>query len=148
VEQLRGAAQRLETIGMVPAATRLRRHLAARLRDCDEREQALVELRHVHDVFTRMGATFELTRTREQIRELGVRPPPREAPAAVGLLSSRELEIARMVVGRQSNKSIAKALAISPRTVGTHLTNIFRKLGVETRGELEAAVHKLDLMRR
>jgi DNA-binding CsgD family transcriptional regulator len=130
---------------MVPAATRLRRHLAARLRDSGQREQALVELRHVHDVFARMGADFELAKTRDQIRELGARPPSREAPAGADMLSTRELQIARMVIGNLSNKSIAKALAISPRTVGTHLTNIFRKLEVETRGELSDAVHRLDV---
>jgi DNA-binding CsgD family transcriptional regulator len=145
VEQLRGAARHLEAMGMVPAASRLRRHLAARLRDCGEREQALVELRHVHDIFARMGAGVELAKTRDQIRELGARPPSREAPPGADLLSSRELEIARMVIGHQSNKAIAKALAISPRTVGTHLTNIFRKLNVETRGELNDAVRRMNV---
>jgi LuxR family transcriptional regulator, maltose regulon positive regulatory protein len=51
-------------------------------------------------------------------------------------LSTRELEIARLVSSRKSNKEIAKTLGISPRTVSTHLSNIFGKLGVESRGEL------------
>ncbi len=37
---------------------------------------------------------------------------------------------------RRSNKAIAKELGISPRTVTTHLTNIYGKLDVGSRGEL------------
>ena len=51
-------------------------------------------------------------------------------------LSPRELEIARLVVGRKSNKAIAKKLGISPRTVSTHLSNVFQKLNLTSRGEL------------
>jgi DNA-binding CsgD family transcriptional regulator len=46
------------------------------------------------------------------------------------------VEIARLIAARQSNKAIAKELGISPRTVGTHLTTVFRKLAIGTRGEL------------
>jgi DNA-binding CsgD family transcriptional regulator len=51
-------------------------------------------------------------------------------------LTAREFEIARLVGARKSNKAIARTLGISPRTVGTHLSNIFRKLEVGTRVEL------------
>ena len=51
-------------------------------------------------------------------------------------LSAREVEIVQLVASRKSNKEIASVLGISPRTVSTHLSNIFGKLGVESRGEL------------
>jgi DNA-binding CsgD family transcriptional regulator len=51
-------------------------------------------------------------------------------------LTGRELEIARMVARRKSNKEIGAALDISSRTVSTHLSNIFGKVGVASRGEL------------
>jgi DNA-binding CsgD family transcriptional regulator len=57
-------------------------------------------------------------------------------------LTGREIEIAQMVGERKSNKAIGDALAISPRTVSTHLTNIFRKLDVTTRAELAEYVTK------
>jgi DNA-binding NarL/FixJ family response regulator len=41
-----------------------------------------------------------------------------------------------MVAMRKTNKQIGTALDISSRTVSTHLTNIFGKLGVESRAEL------------
>jgi len=46
------------------------------------------------------------------------------------------VEIVRLVAGRRSNKEIGAALDISSRTVSTHLSNVFAKLGVTSRGEL------------
>jgi len=42
----------------------------------------------------------------------------------------------RLVAARRSNKEIGTALGISARTASTHLSNIFSKLGVVSRGEL------------
>lgn len=145
VERLRAAAERLEAIPVAPDAARLRRHFAARLRDQGERDEAIRELRHVHAVFARMGAERELSKTREQIRELGARPPTREAAPGAAGLSSRELEIARLVAARKSNKTIARQLDISPRTVSTHLSNIFRKLEVGSRSELADVIRRREL---
>ena len=49
---------------------------------------------------------------------------------------SRELEVARLVARRFSNKAIGKELGMATRTASTHLSNIFQKLGVSNRGEL------------
>jgi two-component system, NarL family, response regulator LiaR len=48
-------------------------------------------------------------------------------------LHDREMEILKLVARGISNKEIADKLFISQRTVDTHLINIFRKLGVESR---------------
>jgi DNA-binding CsgD family transcriptional regulator len=48
-------------------------------------------------------------------------------------LSPRELEIARMVTEGHTNKQIGEALFIAPKTVKTHVYNIYRKLGVSNR---------------
>ncbi len=50
-------------------------------------------------------------------------------------LTERELEILRLVGEGLSNKQIGKELFISDRTVQAHLSNIFAKLGVNTRTE-------------
>jgi len=48
-------------------------------------------------------------------------------------LTSREIEVLRLVAGGFTNASIADQLVISERTVNTHLVSIYGKLGVHTR---------------
>lgn len=56
------------------------------------------------------------------------------APApAIQTLSAREQQVAEAVAAGQSNKEIARALAITERTVKAHLSAIFGKLGVRDR---------------
>lgn len=50
-------------------------------------------------------------------------------------LSSRELEILQLIAQGRHNKEIARRLAISLRTVETHLNNVFSKMGVSSRTE-------------
>jgi DNA-binding CsgD family transcriptional regulator len=142
--RLREAVARLESIPAIPDAARLRRHVAARLRDHGEREEALKELRLIHDIFVRLGAEQELAKTREQIRELGARPPVKETGQGIQGLSGRELEIARLASEGKSNKTIARSLDISPRTVSTHLSNVFGKLEIASRGELAEVIRRID----
>ena len=134
--QLRGATDALEAIPFVADAARLRRQLAIALARTGDREGATRELRRAHEVFARLGAETELNETREQLRELGARPPARSITQGMAGLTGREVEIVRLVAARRSNKEIGAALGISARTASTHLSNIFTKLGVESRGEL------------
>ncbi|HKJ03574.1 MAG TPA: LuxR C-terminal-related transcriptional regulator, partial [Longimicrobiales bacterium] len=85
-------------------------------------------------------------KTRIQFREVGHRAPPRGAGEGMAGLTERELEIARHVARRKSNKAIGKELAISPRTVSTHLSNIFQKLDVASRAELGDLVREQGLL--
>jgi DNA-binding CsgD family transcriptional regulator/tetratricopeptide (TPR) repeat protein len=133
---MRQAAEALEEIPMIPYGVRIRRQLAGRLADIGDTGGALAELRRVHDVLARLGAEQELEKARIQFRELGHRPPPRGAGEGVAGLTGREMQIARLVARRKSNKAIGKDLGISPRTVSTHLSNIFQKLELESRAEL------------
>lgn len=48
-------------------------------------------------------------------------------------LTDREMEIVRLVASGCKNKEVGATLTISERTVKTHLTNIFQKLGVRDR---------------
>jgi HD-GYP domain-containing protein (c-di-GMP phosphodiesterase class II)/DNA-binding CsgD family transcriptional regulator len=69
-------------------------------------------------------------------------PRRREWPAG---LTSREVEVLRLVARGQSNRQIATTLMISPKTTGTHVEHIYRKLGVTSRSlaSLFAAKHGL-----
>ncbi len=49
--------------------------------------------------------------------------------------TARELDVLRAAARGLGNKQIAAELGLSPRTVQTHLTNLFAKLGVSTRTE-------------
>jgi len=136
VPRLRAAANALEAVPFVFDAARLRRLIGRAMVDAGDREGAERELRRAHEVFVRLGAQREIRATREQLRALGKRPPAAAAGSGAGALSAREAEIARLVAARKSNKEIGAALDISARTVSTHLSNIYGKLGVSSRGEL------------
>lgn len=130
------AADELDAVPFVYHAARMRKFAVSLLESDDDREGAIRELRKAHDVFARLGAEFELLRTRSHLRSLGVRLPPRRVTEGGGGLTGRELDIVRLIVRRKSNKEIAIVLDISARTVSTHLSNIFTKLSVESRGDL------------
>ncbi len=143
---LQAAAEQLEEIPYPYTAARIRREVARALAHTGDRDAAVRELRRAHDVFARLGATSELSRTREELRTLGVRPPVKVMGAGGAGLTGRELEIARMVAQRKANKEIGSALKISARTVSTHLSNIFTKIGVDSRGALADYVREKGLL--
>lgn len=73
------------------------------------------------------------------IEELALRAAP-PAVARAEQLTPRESALVNLVASGASNKAIAERLSISVKTVKTHLTNIFKKLGLSTRLELAVAV--------
>lgn len=54
----------------------------------------------------------------------------------LALLSPRERQVLQLLLGGDSRKQVASKLSLSPHTVSDHLKEIYRKLGVATRGEL------------
>jgi two-component system NarL family response regulator len=62
-------------------------------------------------------------------------------------LTPRELGTLRLMADGYSNKEIASALAISERTVKTHLTHLFDKLGVASRTEAVRVATRRGLVR-
>ena len=60
----------------------------------------------------------------------------REARERVARLSGREREVLDLVVEGLTNKEIARALGLSPRTVETHRANLSAKLEVATLAQL------------
>ncbi len=50
-----------------------------------------------------------------------------------GNLTRREQQVFGLLIEGNSNKQIAFALRISPKTVEEHLTNIYRKIGATSR---------------
>jgi two-component system NarL family response regulator len=62
-------------------------------------------------------------------------------------LTPRELAALRLMANGQSNKEIATSLAISERTVKTHLAHLFEKLGVTSRTEAVRVATRRGLVR-
>jgi len=82
-------------------------------------------------------ARGELAATGVHARSAGV--------GGVADLTPRELQIALAVAEGRRNKEIAGALFMSVRTVEFHLTRVFIKLGVRSRGELSARLASREL---
>jgi DNA-binding CsgD family transcriptional regulator len=68
--------------------------------------------------------------------------------AGAPALTSRELEVLRLVAAGQSNREIAAALVISPKTASVHVSNILAKLAAATRTEAAVKAHDLGLLIR
>ena len=146
IDLMRQAAEALEEIPMIPDAARIRRQLAGRLAEIDRSEDSAEELKRVYEIFLKLGADLELEKTRIQFREIGHRPPPRGVGEGVAGLTARELEVARLVAQSLSNKAIGKKLGMATRTASTHLSNIFHKLEVGSRGELADLIREKGLL--
>jgi LuxR family transcriptional regulator, maltose regulon positive regulatory protein len=73
-------------------------------------------------------------------------PPLPPAQLLVEPLSLRELEVLKLIEAGDSNDKIAGRLVISTATVKRHITNIYAKLGVETRTQAVALARELNLL--
>jgi DNA-binding CsgD family transcriptional regulator/tetratricopeptide (TPR) repeat protein len=65
---------------------------------------------------------------------------PRREPAYAGAqpLTAREVEVARLIATGATNRQVAEALCISPKTVAAHVEHILTKLGAARRTEIAA----------
>jgi DNA-binding NarL/FixJ family response regulator len=68
-----------------------------------------------------------------------VQLPESSAVSGVNALTSRELDVLRLVARGRANKEIASDLGIGEKTVKTHVSNVLAKLGVQSR--TQAALH-------
>jgi DNA-binding CsgD family transcriptional regulator len=64
------------------------------------------------------------------------------APAG---LSSREVEVLRLVAAGHTNRKIAAILIVSEHTIARHLQSVFTKFGVNTRTAAAAVAHRHGL---
>ncbi len=140
-ELLRASSTRLDELGLAMAAAFgwlewAELGLAGRL---DGEAAARVEA--VATELARMGAHEAAERGRRLLRG-----PRRPAPALGRStdLTERELDVAHLVAEGLSNPEIAERLFVSTRTVTTHLTHIYRRLGLSGRTALAHYVHTRD----
>jgi DNA-binding CsgD family transcriptional regulator len=91
------------------------------------------------DLARRCTAAPLSERIRSELSAIGTRPR-RDYLGGVEALTPGELRIARMAAEGRTNKDIAQALFVTLRTVETHLTHVYRKLDIDSRGALGGAL--------
>jgi DNA-binding CsgD family transcriptional regulator len=143
------AATVADDVGL-PMDAALARTLAGRaLAQNGERDRAVEELKRAASALDLCGAQRYRDAAERELRRLGEhihrrsQPPAREG-TGVESLTQRELEIARLVVDRRTNREIADLLVLSPRTIETHIRNIFGKLDAGSRVEVARIVERAD----
>jgi DNA-binding CsgD family transcriptional regulator/KaiC/GvpD/RAD55 family RecA-like ATPase len=104
-----------------------------RLRRARRRSDARNHLHPALETFERLGAKSWAARTRAELRATGENVG---APPVADSLTVQELQIALKVVEGATNREVAAALFLSPKTVEAHLSHIYSKLGLRSRTEL------------
>ena len=119
-------------------AARVRVLIAKACRTLGDEETAALELDAARRAFLELRAAPELARVDALARGT--------ASGSEHGLTKRELEVLRHVAAGRSNKAIARALALSNRTVDRHLSNIFDKLTVTSRSAATAFAYRNRLI--
>ncbi|MDQ0582333.1 helix-turn-helix transcriptional regulator [Streptomyces rishiriensis] len=109
------------------------------LTDAGERGRGRDHLREGAERAERLGSVRLLTHAEQALRTAGGR---RTTPAHTGsgALTGSERRIAELAAEGRTNTEIAELLHVARRTVETHLTSTYRKLGIRRRGELRGVL--------
>jgi DNA-binding CsgD family transcriptional regulator len=113
--------------------------LGALLRRRNRRTEARELLREALDVAHRAGARPLADQAETELRATGARPR-RVVLTGLDSLTASERRIAELASQGLTNREIAQTLFITARTVEGHLTSVFRKLMLDSRDELPAAL--------
>jgi DNA-binding CsgD family transcriptional regulator len=113
------------------------------LRRQRRRREARQELRVAHEMFGSLGAAAFAERARAELEATGEHARRRTVEAADSL-TPQEARIARLAAEGASNPDIADQLYVSRRTVESHLTKIYTKLGVSSRTQLAYLILRHD----
>jgi predicted ATPase/DNA-binding CsgD family transcriptional regulator len=126
------AADRLRTMLGVPVIAYWRARHEASLRDA---RSALGEDRFAVEVATGQALPIEEAIAEAKAAIAGVETGSPQTPRdfATPLLTPRERDVLRLLVEGRTDKEIAAALFVSPRTATTHVASILAKLGVASR---------------
>ncbi len=104
-------------------------------RRAKQKRAAADALREALEIFERLGAPTWVAQTSAELRRVGLRRAPAE-------LTATELRVAELAAAGLTNREVASAAFISPKTVQANLTRVYRKLGIRSRAELGARMAK------
>jgi DNA-binding CsgD family transcriptional regulator len=97
--------------------------------------EARAQLTVVLEAATRLGARHLADSARGELRASGVAEAPISTDPLVEL-TAQQRQIVRLAADGLSNREIGEQLFLSPRTVGSHLYNVYPKLGISSRHQL------------
>jgi DNA-binding CsgD family transcriptional regulator len=132
VAVLEGSAARLEHAKALAA-------LGSALRRARQPTEAREPLRRALELADICSATPLAEHVRSELYATGARPRT-EALSGVESLTASERRVADLAAQGQTNRDIAQALYVTPKTVEVHLSNAYRKLGIRSRRELAGAL--------
>ncbi|WP_176956312.1 LuxR C-terminal-related transcriptional regulator [Streptomyces sp. KS_16] len=141
-------AEAVDVLGPAPARLELARALdafGAALLHRDDKRGARSALRRGLDLAVGCGATVLAARLQERLHLAGGRVG---RAGGAGALTAGEERVGTLAAQGYSNKQIAELLVVSLRTVETHLTGAYRKLGIAGRPYLAAAMAAADRSRQ
>lgn len=136
---LREATAVIEPSPAMLVRARVATELGAALRRANQRAEARAPLALGLELAERAGATALVQRAREELIATGARPR-RAARTGVSSLTASERRIAQLAANGQTNRDIAQALFVTPKTVEIHLSHTYQKLGIQSRSQLTAAL--------
>ena len=87
----------------------------------------------VKDLNSTNGTFINGEKVVEAVLTAGGHPAPPIRSVRPAGLSEREVEVLRLVIRGLSNRQMAEALFVSPKTVDHHIQHIYDKIGVSTR---------------
>ena len=116
--------------------------LGAALRRENRRTEAREPLERASDMASRGGLLALSERARIELAAAGARPRREALLSAARVADPGERRIAELAATGQSNREIAQALFVTPKTVEYHLRNAYRKLDIQTRGNWRKRSHK------
>jgi DNA-binding CsgD family transcriptional regulator/tetratricopeptide (TPR) repeat protein len=91
------------------------------------------------EIFTDLGAPVWAARVEQERSRLGL------SRSGGDRLTPTEMRVATLAAAGATNRAVATALAMSPKTVEAHLSRIYRKLGIRSRAQLGALAGQGDL---
>jgi DNA-binding CsgD family transcriptional regulator len=107
------------------------------LRRAGQRRAATSRLQAARDRLSALNARPDVERCDRELAACGLTPAKR-SEFNPSRLTPQESAVAGLVATGMSNREVATELSISIKTVQFHLTHIYAKLGINTRGELAA----------
>jgi DNA-binding NarL/FixJ family response regulator len=130
--------------GFVYETARARWRLAQALAEVGRRDEAQREWEQASEVAGQLGAAPLQRALADLARRarLGPRATGYTAPGPLAALTAREREVLRLLSEGRSNREIAAALFIAPKTASVHVSNILGKLGAASRTEAAAIAYR------